>query len=161
MKPLYGYILAAMLVAFALSTTGGYYFGGKHARAAAQVKMEKHLAADREQEALATEAAHTREQELIALQNTVSEAYERGKQNAELENKRVVADLRSGVLRLRQQWSACAAGNMPDSTTTPGQPNAASGNREESAGRIIRAADECDAQVVGLQALLKSQQPTR
>jgi predicted S18 family serine protease len=158
MSALYGYILAAFLVAATLIGGTGYVIGYKYARTEAEAAMEKHLAADKEQERLATEDARAKEQELIALQNTVAQAYERGKQNAELQNKRVVDDLRSGALRLRQQWSACQAGNMPNSTTPSGKLNAATGDREESAGRIIRAAAECDAQVTGLQRLLTPQQ---
>lgn len=158
MSAIYGYIVAAFLAVAVLCGGTGYLVGASRARAKAEAAMEKHIAADQEQELLATEAARTKEQELLALQNTVAQAYERGKQNAELQNKRVVADLRSGALRLREQWSACAASNMPNSTATTTQPNAASGNREESAGRIIRAAAECDAQVTGLQKLLTPQQ---
>lgn len=158
MSTLYGYIVAAFLIVGTLGGISGYVLGGMHARTAAKVEMDAHLAADQGQELLATEDARAKEQKLIAIFQTVSQAYERGKQNAELQNKRVVADLRSGALRLREQWSACAAGNMPNSTTTPGQFNAGTGNREESAGRIIRAAAECDAQVTGLQRLLTPQQ---
>ena len=154
MSTLYGYIVAAFLIVVTLSGISGYAIGSRHASAKAKVEMDAHLAADLKVTLLATEQARAKEQELIALQNTVSQAYERGKQNAELQNKRVVADLRSGALRLRQQWSACEASNMPNSTTASGKLNAASGGREESAGRIIRAAAECDAQVTGLQRLL-------
>jgi hypothetical protein len=153
-SPVHGYILVASMVTAILTGAVGYGFGHKHARAEAEVKMQTHLAADKEQETLALEAARAKEQELLELQNTVAQAYERGKQNAELQNKRVVDDLRSGALRLRKQWDSCQAGNMPNSTTTSGQLDATPGNREESAGRIIRAAAECDAQVTGLQKLL-------
>lgn len=158
MSALFGYIVAAFLVAATLSGISGYLVGGSHARTEAKVEMDAHLAKDLAATLLATEDARAKEQEMIALQNTVSKAYERGKQNAELQNKRVVADLRSGTLRLRQQWSACEAGNMPNSTSSSGQFNAATGDRDESAGRIIRAAAECDAQVTGLQRLLTPQQ---
>jgi hypothetical protein len=155
MNTLNGYMLAAFLAIVVAVGIAGYRVGGNHARVEAQVVMDAHLAADREQERLATEAARTREQEMLELQNKVAQEYERGKQNAEIESQRIVAELRSGVLRLRKQWDSCQTGDLPGTATTPGQSNATTGYREESAGRIIRAADECDAQVTGLQDILK------
>mgnify|MGYP000930139085 CR=1 FL=1 len=44
---------------------------------------------------------------------------------------------------------------MSTATPAPSEPDAGTGDREESAGRIVQAADECDAQVKGLQELLR------
>lgn len=88
------------------------------------------------------------EQDLAVAQAGVSDAYEKGKKNAESKSAAVVADLRAGNLRLQQRWAVCAA------TPAPSESDAAARDREESAGRIVRAAAECDAQVRGLQDLL-------
>ena len=92
---------------------------------------------------------------LADAQNAVSAAYEKGKRDAEQTSKRVVADLRAGNLVLRNRWAVCEANlGVPTATPAPSEPDAGAGDREESAGRIIQAAAQCDAQVNGLQELL-------
>ena len=87
--------------------------------------------------------------------NEIAAQYEQDKLNAESAAKRTADDLRAGNLRLRQQWEGCKAGGVPQANGAAGQPDAAADDRAESAGRIVRAAAECDAQVTALQAILR------
>ena len=152
-------LILALILAAILGLGGagvaGYNKGKTDAERVAKLKMDEHLVEDREAERTATEAASRHKDELAAAQNKVSAAYEKGKSDAEAAAKRTVADLRAGNLVLRERWSACKAGDGVSSpTTNPSEPDAGARDREESAGRIIQAAAQCDAQVKGLQDLL-------
>lgn len=68
----------------------------------------------------------------------------------------VVADgLRTRALRLQDRWAGCEA-RVSDLAAASGQPDGAADDRADSAGRIVRAAAACDAQVRGLQALVRA-----
>ena len=153
-------LILALILAAILGLGGagvaGYNKGKTDAERVAKLKMDEHLVEDREAERTATEAASRHKDELAAAQNKVSAAYEKGKSDAEATAKRTVADLRAGNLVLRERWSACKTSNgVPSTAADPSEPDAGTGDREESAGRIVQAADQCDAQVKGLQELLR------
>lgn len=154
MNAIYGYIVAALLVVAAIAGGVGYWQGGKHAATAAELAMAEHLAADRKAESDHKDKIRQLEQDLATAQAGVSEAYEKGKGDAEATGAAVTADLRAGNLRLQQRWAGCEKQRLSDATAPAGEPDAAAGDREESAGRIVRAAAQCDAQVRGLQELL-------
>ncbi len=153
-------LILALIIAAMLGLGGagaaGYYKGKVDAERVAKLAMDEHLVEDREAERVATEAASRHKDELATAQNAVSAAYEKGKADAEANAKRIVADLRAGNLVLRNRWTVCEANlGMPTATPAPSEPDAGAGDREESAGRIVQAADQCDAQVKGLQELLR------
>ena len=152
-------LILALILAAILGLGGagaaGYNKGKTDAERVAKLKMDEHLVEDREAERTATEAASRHKDALATAQNKVSAAYEKGKSDAEAAAKRTVADLRAGNLVLRNRWTVCEANlGMPTATPAPSEPDAGAGDREESAGRIVQAADQCDAQVKGLQELL-------
>lgn len=151
---IYGYIVAALLVVAAIAGGVGYWQGGKHATTAAELAMSEHLAADRKAESDHKDKIRQLEQDLATAQAGVSEAYEKGKKDAEATGAAVAADLRAGNLRLQQRWAGCETQRLSDSAAVAGELDAAARDREESAGRIVRAAAQCDAQVRGLQELL-------
>lgn len=155
MKTIYGYLVAALLVVVVSAAGVGYRQGAKHAAATAELAMAEHLAADRKAEADHAAQVRQLEQNLAAAQANASEAYEKGKRDAEAIGAAVAADLRSGNLRMQQRWARCETQLMSDVAPGTSQPDAATRDREESAGRIIRAAAQCDAQVRGLQELLR------
>ena len=153
-------LILALIIAAILGLGGagaaGYRKGTIDAERAAQIAMDKHLAEDRASERAAEQEANRYKDALATAQNAVSAAYEKGKKDAEATAKRTVADLRAGNLVLRNRWTACEANlGVPTATPAPSEPDAGTGDREESAGRIVQAADECDAQVKGLQELLR------
>lgn len=154
MTAIYGYAAAALLAVAASAGGLGYMQGGKHATTAAELAMSAHLAADRKAESDHKDKIRKLEQDLAAAQAGVSEAYEKGKKDAEATGVAVAADLRAGNLRLQQRWAGCKTQRLSDSAAAAGKLDAAVRDREESAGRIIRAAAQCDAQVRGLQKLL-------
>lgn len=146
--------VAALLVVAVVAGGVGYWQGSEHAKTSADLVMAKHLAADREAEADHKDKVRQLEQILAAAQADVSEAYEKGKKDAEATGAAVTADLRAGNLRLQQRWAGCETQRLSDAAAAAGELDAAARDREESAGRIVRAAAQCDAQVRGLQELL-------
>ena len=153
-------LILALILAAILGLGGagaaGYHKGKADAERAAKIAMSEHLAEDREAERIATEAASRHKDELATAQNAVSAAYEKGKADAEANAKRIVADLRAGNLVLRDRWTSCqASSGLPRPTPDTSEPDARTADRDESAGRIVQAAAQCDAQVKGLQSLLR------
>ena len=147
--------LAAVLLAGGAGVAG-YNRGKTDAERVAKIAMDKHLAEDDKAERDAIEAANRHKDELATAQNAVSAAYEKGKADAEANAKRVVADLRAGNLVLRDRWTSCqASSGLPRPTPDTSEPDARTADRDESAGRIVQAAAQCDAQVKGLQSLLR------
>ncbi|RZZ85694.1 endopeptidase [Pseudoxanthomonas winnipegensis] len=109
----------------------------------------------------AEQKARAAEQAASNRQNEIANAYEEGKAAAQAAGDRVAADLRAGNLRLQQRWASCAATtDLSGAARTASQPDAGADDRAASASRIVRAAAECDAQVRGLQALVRSDRAT-
>ena len=149
-------LILATILGLGGAGTAGYHKGKADAERAAKIAMSEHLAEDREAERAATEAADRYKDALTTAQNAVSAAYEKGKADAEANAKRVVADLRAGNLVLRDRWTSCqASSGLPRPTPDTSEPDARTADRDESAGRIVQAAAQCDAQVKGLQSLLR------
>lgn len=149
-------LILATILGLGGAGTAGYHKGKADAERAAKIAMSEHLAEDREAERVATEAANRYKDALATAQNAVSAAYEKGKADAEANAKRVVADLRAGNLVLRDRWTSCqASSGLPRPTPDTSEPDARTADRDESAGRIVQAAAQCDAQVKGLQSLLR------
>ena len=152
-------LILALIIAAMLGLGGagaaGYYKGKTDAERVAKLAMDEHLVEDREAERAATETANRYKDALTTAQNAVSAAYEKGKIDAEANAKRVIADLRAGNLVLRDRWTSCqASSGLPRPTPDTSEPDARTADRDESAGRIVQAAAQCDAQVRGLQELL-------
>lgn len=104
-------------------------------------------------------AARKLEQAKAAGTIAAADAYAKGKHDAEMAADSVVDDLRTGTLRLRDEWQGCQArldGALSGAAAAAGRADAAEQRRAESAGRIVRAAAECDAQVSALQALVRA-----
>src|SRR5690606_39864802 len=97
------------------------------------------------------EAEQVRAQRMYEL----AAEYEQERKDAQAVADRTIADLRAGNVRLREQWRGCPEPHMPGLDASAGEPDAAERDREESAGGIVRAAVECDAQVRGLQGVIR------
>lgn len=106
--------------------------------------------------ASAAQAARAIEQAQALADAAIAESYERGKSDAQAAADRVVADLNAGTLRLRREWAGCETQRLSDAAAATRELDAAEQGRAASAGRIVRAAAECDAQVSALQALVRA-----
>lgn len=84
-------------------------------------------------------------------------AYQAGRESAINYKNTVVADLRSGNLRLRNEWAACMSKRVPAGGSTSAT---ASGSDEQASvpaeafGRVVRVGSDADAQVTWLQSEL-------
>lgn len=157
MTALYGWAAAALFAILAITAGIAHRLGVNAERERGKATMDKHLSDDRKAEHQAIVDARAHEQALEIVLQRVSAAYEKGKKDAEAIGVAVVNDLRNGNLRLRDRWQGCEAdlaGRLPETGYAPGQFDATPRDREESAGRIVRAAAECDAQVIQLQNVL-------
>lgn len=126
-------------------------------RADVRADAERARAEASEAELRAVSKARDQEREAAKRANAIAAQYEQDKLNAEAAAKRTADDLRAGNLRLRQQWEGCKASGVPQAKRAAGQPDAAADDREESAGRIVRAADAADAQIKALQDFIRSE----
>lgn len=95
------------------------------------------------------------ERQRVKRAEAVATQYEQGKADAESKGAAVADGLRTRALRLQDRWTGCEA-RVSDLAASASQPDAAADDRADSAGRIVRAAAACDAQVRGLQALVRA-----
>lgn len=98
----------------------------------------------------AQETARIAESNLNKARDEASLKFEEGKKHAKLEHDRVVAGLGAGSIRLRREWAACETQRLSDGAAAERELGDAEQRRNQSAARIVRAADECDAQVAAL-----------
>lgn len=145
-------LIASVIVAAALGAAIGFFHGTSVEGDRAAAEMAEHLAADRAAEAAAaTRTIATNNAITDAVNTAAKDAYKKGYQDAEAARARTVADLRSGNLQLRDHWAGCETQRLTDSAAARAAAEQSARDREESAGRIVQAADQCDAQVIGLQ----------
>lgn len=121
------------------------------------LQAAKHQAALAAAQVEASESARQAEQNMAMAANAAAASYEQGKRDAEQAARVVVAGLRAGNLRLRDQWQGCKARGVPGVAGAASEPDAAADDRNEGAGDLVRAASQCDAQVIGLQQFILSE----
>lgn len=135
------------LILLALWQRGTVHDARRAADSAVSVRDDAIAARDRALAVLAQERATTR------AANELAARYEKEKADAQAASDRVVADLRNGTARLHARWEASSAtAQLSATAAAAAQPDGGAGDRFESAGRAIGAAEQCDAQVRGLQA---------
>ena len=157
------YALAAALLASLV--WGGWQWRGKQAAQTDAAEARTTLAEYRQEaaekiarfevEARATEQRHA------ADLTRIGREHKEAMTDAQAAADRLVADLRAGNVRLQDRWRGCvAASGVPGSAGSAAGSDAGARDREESAGRIVLAARQCDAQVKGLQAVILSDRQT-
>lgn len=108
-----------------------------------------------QRDAVAAElAARTHEYETTVAFNVAANDSRKAIDNAKNTSAALVADLRAGNRRLRDDWSGCNADRVSIIAAAAAGADAAERRRQDSAGRIIGAGDACDAKNAGLRALL-------
>lgn len=120
----------------------------------AQHATERQGAAER----LARFEAMAREQEHrhAADMDRIAQEYLEELSNAKAESDRVVAGLRAGTIRLQDRWRGCGESpGVPDPFAGTRAPDAVTIDREQGAADLVHAARECDAQVRGLQSIIR------
>lgn len=137
-----------------------YYLGGASARVDLAQYKTKVMASTAKAADLATKAselARKEEQAKGAEIAAIAEQYEQDKKTNDRKQADLVASLRAGTERLHQRWQAAlATSELSRTVASAAELDAAARDREESASRIIAAADQCDAQVHGLQEVIRA-----
>jgi hypothetical protein len=166
MPPQHYIALAIVAISFALGAWIGGKWNAADTHAARQELADARAEWARERERLADEhtqavvAVLTRERQLAQALADESNRYERKIKNAQTASDRITADLRNSVLQLRQRWAGCETRHLSATPPAAGEPDATAADRAGSAARIVRAAAACDAQVKGLQAILRAERKT-
>lgn len=110
----------------------------------ALAEYEASIAKEREvfeRQARATEQRHAADMQRI------SRDYELDKAKAISDANQLVSDLRSGTVRLREQWRSCAASSgVPRAGAPAGERDDADGLREAGIERILGIVGTCQAQ---------------
>lgn len=98
------------------------------------------------------QAVAQRESQIQGMLDSSNKAREEGIANAVQEQQRIVADVRSGALRLRREWAGCpSADRVAENGPAESSPDGDAELRATGAAAIIRAFDDADIQVRGLQ----------
>lgn len=148
--PWQAWALAGVLLAL-----WGYGVHERHVGAAGvQAKFDAHLAADKADHDKAVAAAKAKEAADKAAFQAITDSYKKELANAQRNAARTIADLRAGTIRLRDRWT-CPG--VPQAAGPAAGVDAATADRQDSAGRAIAAGDSADAQIRGLQALLRAE----
>lgn len=149
--------IKALLALLLAAVIGLLWYRGQAANAVtkqetAEAQMQ---ALQAERDALEVTLAASREYALAM--EAAAKTYEQEKQDAEQRAEKLAGDLRAGAVRLRERWQGCpASSSVPAVASSASQSDAGAEDRSESAARIVRAAAECDAQVRGLQAVIRA-----
>ena len=149
-------IAAVFLVALIIALAGfgcGHRVGREAAETKAELQMAEHLIEDENTQAAAEAMSAAASADVTTAVNTAAQAaYKRGMEDAEAKRSTVVADLRSGKQRLRDEWSckAAPAGDVPGAASVATESVDSVEYRNEGAGDLVRAAVQCDAQNAGL-----------
>lgn len=147
-------IAAALAVA---ALIGLLYFRGISALSDARAAQAEQEADQARQEVVSLKRTLDTERRRADEMAAIAKDYEEQRDAAAVEHDRIVADLRSGNLRLRKLWQASAAtAELSQAVATAAQPDEGAADREQGAADLVRAADECDAQVRGLQQVIEA-----
>ena len=80
--------------------------------------------------------------------------HEEDRQTAQAVPDAVVADLRSGALKLRDGWASCETQRLTEAAAGTRERDAGTQRREEFAGRIVRIGRDADDQLRACQAVV-------
>ena len=161
MIPLRLYLYAGLVLALLLSAWGAYAWVYGRGYSVAERKGQESIAslladidaqrATSEADARATEKAHREEMNAAAVN------YETEKANAQAAVDRTIADLRSGAIRLRDEWAECETAALVSRTAdAAARADDRARLRREGAANLVHVGEACDAQVRGLQATIRT-----
>lgn len=150
-KPLL-YVCAGLFMACIVLGSGWY-----STHAALRVAKATHQAEKDKAAREFTEAARKVEQEQARKYAEVEARHQRELSDARKTAERVAADLRSGALRLRDEWSGCETDRRVSEAAASAARDAERARlRVEGASALIAIGRECDARIRGLQRLTRT-----
>jgi len=147
-------IVFAVLAVAAVVTAILFHSAARDSRVRADAEHER--ANVLAQQVIRADQIIREERERAERMTVIAGQYERDKADAQAGYERDLADLRAGNLKLRQRWAATATDAVSAAGRSAAELDAAAADREASAARIVRAARDADAQIRGLQAVVKA-----
>ncbi|GGA05694.1 lysis system i-spanin subunit Rz [Dyella caseinilytica] len=157
------YLKFALAIALYIA---GYAAGHHAAYQAGALKLAEVTQANADQAQHAAEltaqaeaAARKSEQDMAAKFADVDSKHQKDMADAKANSDRIIADLRTGTVRLRAEWSCtpALASAAAQAAAGPGQPDAAADLRQTGAGHLIGIGDRCDADISALQEFLRKE----
>ncbi len=151
---------ACALVVMALAAYGWYrvydwaYTNGYNA---ANVRAEKVIAQFAKAEADAQVKARKAEQALAAGIAKADAKHQQELADAKASRDRTIAGLRSGAIKLRDEWAGCETDRLSSAATGAIGPDDATERRISGAGRVLEAVDDDAAKIRGLQDILRAE----
>lgn len=147
-----GLLVLLLLVAIAAALLYRGQAIGAHADAETARSLSEGLQAQLEDEkgARAIEQADARAMARIGTQ------HEEDRQDAQALPARVVADIDSGVLRLRRQWAACETARLSTAAAATVERDALAELRRKDQGDLVRVGRDANDQVRACQGTVRS-----
>ncbi|WP_226426547.1 hypothetical protein [Xanthomonas sp. MWU16-30325] len=88
--------------------------------------------------------------------SSIGEKHEQDRETAEAVPDAVVADLRSGALKLRDGWASCETQRLTEASAGAAERDAAAERRGEFAGAVVRVGRDADDQLRACQAVVRA-----
>lgn len=147
-------VLLAFLAAVAWSQWYLYHKGQESGRSALLAEQADARAKAAEEALTQAKANQAKAEQMAQDFVDLAKGFLQEKTNAKTQADAVVADLRAGNLKLRQQWQTCLS-SPGKASTSAGGANDATDLRQADLGRVYGIAQQCDAHVTALQELLR------
>ncbi|WP_115540019.1 hypothetical protein [Xanthomonas campestris] len=146
-------IIAALIWSAAMFGAGWAWRGDRAEGATSEQKAGAALGALAGEQA----ARSTEHQQAEALAD-IGAKHEEDRQAAQAVPDAVVADLRSGALKLRDGWASCETQRLTEAAAGTRERDAGTQRREEFAGAVVRVGVDADDQLRACQAVIEAWQ---
>lgn len=130
----------------------GWVWRGDRAEGA-EARQQASTSSAQVQQVNQTRATEHAQAETLA---TIGAKHEEDREAAEAVPAAVVADLRNGNVRLRQEWAGCETRLLSQAVASTVERDALAASREEAAGRIVRIGRDADDQLAACQAVIRA-----
>jgi hypothetical protein len=156
MSAIYRWACITLVVLAVAAGMLAMHFRGSLAVSRARVAVAEQRADQLDDALKASEKARAAEHAQAMKFQGIADNYLQEKADAQAAADRTIADLRAGTVRLRAAWR-CPGDTGTTAAAGASQPDAAAELRRQGAADLVRNADEADAQIRGLQAILKAE----
>lgn len=102
------------------------------------------------------QAAQSTEHKQAEVLADIGAKHEEDRQAAQAVPDAVVADLRSGALKLRDGWASCETRRITEASAGAAERDAAAERRDEFAGAVVRVGRDADDQLRACQAVVSA-----
>ncbi|MFA1289964.1 hypothetical protein ACDJ03_19870 [Xanthomonas axonopodis pv. nakataecorchori] len=142
-------IIAALLWSAAMVGAGWAWRGDR-----AKTAVATGEAATGKQALQVEQAARATEHKQAEVLADIGAKHEEDRQAAQAVPDAVVADLRSGALKLRDGWASCETQRLTEASAGAAERDAAAERRDEFAGAVVRVGRDADDQLRACQAVI-------